>query len=381
MASAWIYQDPKQVIKHGPEAASWYLGWRDPDGKMRGKSYGAGEEGKAKAEKARVILENDLERGTYRLDTRKQWKEFKAEFIKRVADGLAPSTRRLTVEALDVFEKLAKPKRMAAIRTQTIDDFIAKRRQQKGKREGDVVSPATVNRQLRHLKAALRVAGEWGYLPVIPKVRMLKEPGKLPRFVTPEHFAAIYAACKDARWPDAQAFAAADWWKALLVTAYMTGWRIGALLALRREDLDLTTGTAISRHEDNKGKRDAKVKLHSVVVEHLKKLPGFDPLVFSWHHGDRQVYDEFHAIQAAAGINLPCEKKHEHTDCCHLYGFHDFRRAFATMNASRLTADALQHLMQHKSYTTTQRYINMAKQVDEAVAALHVPEVLKAAGG
>ena len=33
-------------------------------------------------------------------------------------------------------------------------------------------------------------------------------------------------------------------WRALLVTAYMTGWRIGSLLALRREDVDLETGFA-----------------------------------------------------------------------------------------------------------------------------------------
>ena len=53
------------------------------------------------------------------------------------------------------------------------------------------------------------------------------------------------------------------------------------------------------------------------------------------------------------------------------------------MNAPRLTADALQALMRHKSYQTTQVYINMARQMDEAVAALHVPDVLKtqAAGG
>jgi hypothetical protein len=35
--------------------------------------------------------------------------------------------------------------------------------------------------------------------------------------------------------------------------------------------------------------------------------------------------------------------------------------------------------MRHKSYLTTQRYINMASQLDDAVESLHVPEVLKAA--
>jgi hypothetical protein len=31
----------------------------------------------------------------------------------------------------------------------------------------------------------------------------------------------------------------------------------------------------------------------------------------------------------------------------------------------------------HKSYLTTQRYINMASQLDEAVETLHVPDALQ----
>jgi hypothetical protein len=30
MSSAWIYQDPKQVKKHGEDKASWYVGWFEP---------------------------------------------------------------------------------------------------------------------------------------------------------------------------------------------------------------------------------------------------------------------------------------------------------------------------------------------------------------
>ena len=49
----------------------------------------------------------------------------------------------------------------------------------------------------------------------------------------------------------------------------------------------------------------------------------------------------------------------------------------STLNAERLSADAPQALMRHKSYTTTQRYINLAQQVNRAVDKLHVPEVLR----
>lgn len=62
-----------------------------------------------------------------------------------------------------------------------------------------------------------------------------------------------------------------------------------------------------------------------------------------------------------------------------MYGFHDLRRAFATLNASSLSADELQGLMRYKSYQTTQRYINMASQLNKAVDKLHVPDVLQRA--
>jgi len=76
-------------------------------------------------------------------------------------------------------------------------------------------------------------------------------------------------------------------------------------------------------------------------------------------------------------INLPCPQRHEHTPACHLYGFHDLRRAFARLKAPKLTPDALQALMRHKSYLTTQVYVNVARQLDDAVDVLHVPDFLK----
>ena len=44
-----------------------------------------------------------------------------------------------------------------------------------------------------------------------------------------------------------------------------------------------------------------------------------------------------------------------------------------------LSADALQALVRHKDYTTTQRYTNMARQLTRSVEGLRVPDVLKPA--
>jgi integrase len=381
MASAWIYQDDKQVKKHGADTASWYVGWIDPEGKKRCKSCGPGLEGHRNAEKLRKKREAELLTGTYQSEARKTWQEFRPDYETKVMSGLAVRTREEVKAALDHFERLVSPKKMAGMKTATIDGFTAKRRIEAGKKQGSTVSPATVNKDLRHLRAVLGVAQEWGYLPAVPRFRMEKQTKKLPTYIPADHFAAIYKACDQAKRPAGQPYPAADWWRALMVMGYMTGWRISELLALRRDDLDLEAGTAITRGEDNKGKRDERVKLHAVVLDHLKKLAAFTAVVFPWDHNKTTLYKEFIAIQKAAGIKLRCSQSHQHTDACHAYGFHDLRRAFATMNADKLTPDALQALMRHKSYSTTQRYIAIARQMDEAVAGLHVPEVLRAAVG
>ena len=192
--------------------------------------------------------------------------------------------------------------------------------------------------------------------------------------------AAIYQACDVAVKPAGQRSSPADWWRALLTFAYMTGWRVSEPLALLWDDVSLDNGKAITRHGDNKGRRDERVPLHPVVVEHLRRIIDSGELVFPWPHPRETLWADFARIQGAAGTRLPCHAKHVHTPRCHVYGFHDLRRAFATMNAPKLSADALQSLMRHKSYTTTQRYIDLANQVNRSVEGLYVPEVLKRSG-
>ena len=379
MSKAWVYQDVHQVEKVGKAKASYYVGWFDPEGRKRCQSCGPGAAGRNAAYKLREKRQAELLSGTYESNAKKTWDDFRKEFEAKIADGMLPSTRRLVLETLGQFERVINPKRIGAIKTQTIDEYRSNRRGDRGKKKGDKISPATVNRELRHLRAILRKAFKWGYLPTMPDFQFEKEPRKLPRYVNPEHFAAIYHACWEVKEPADLPYPPADWWRGLLITGYMTGWRISELLALRREDLDLNQGTAITRWEDNKGKRDERVKLHPVVVEHLRRLPGFDPAVFPWKDNRRALQEQFAMIQEAAGIKLPCRGNHEHTRYCYLYGFHDLRRVFASMNAEKLTPDKLQLLMRHKSYQTTQRYINMFRQVDAAVDSLYVPDLTLAA--
>jgi hypothetical protein len=52
------------------------------------------------------------------------------------------------------------------------------------------------------------------------------------------------------------------------------------------------------------------------------------------------------------------------------------RRAFASYNANTLGAVELQRMMRHRSFATTQAYINMSTRMKDAVKKLTVPDVL-----
>ena len=84
MAKAWVYQDDKQVKKHGEAAASWYVGWIDPDGKRRVQELRAGRRrASGTAEKLRKKREAELMTGTYQSNAKKTWEDFRKEYERR----------------------------------------------------------------------------------------------------------------------------------------------------------------------------------------------------------------------------------------------------------------------------------------------------------
>lgn len=370
MSKTWVFQDPKQIAKHGEANASWCVGWYDTNGRRKSKSYGPGTAGKRTADREAEKIKARLLTGTYEDKSKTTWADFRKEYTGLVLDGMNEGNRRETDLALDHYERLLKPKRVASVSSSDLLAYVSRRRKEPGMRKGSAVSPATINKELRHLRAVLRKAAKLGHLSAVPDVPFVKEPKKLPTWVPPDHLARLYQACGEdgvADRPAGLPYPVAEWWRGLLVFCYMTGWRIGSVLALRRDDVDLDAGTAVSDAGDNKGARDQNVALPPLVVEHLRRLPSFGPTFFPWPHDRRQLYDVFEAVQAAAGVK-PARNKER-------YGFHDLRRAFATLNAGRLSADVLQALMQHRCYSTTQRYIDVARQMNPAAHDVFVPDL------
>jgi len=319
--------------------------------------------------------------GTYLANKEATWDDFYARYLEHLDSAYdKAASRKAAILSIKTFVRIAKPKYMRSINTDKIDEFIGIRRKETviNKKRGTVrtISPATVNRELRYILAALNLAADWNYLNKVPRMRSLKPKEKLPTFVTPEHFAAMVEACRVATMPTGiPNVSPAEWWRGLLVMLYMTGWRIGQTLAVRWEDVDLVAETALSQADDNKGGRDHETPLHPLIVKYLRQLEGsFSPTVFPWPHNIRTLWAEFERIQKAATLSdkssMPKSGKNGGW-----YGFHDLRRGFATANAASMNLFELQGLMQHKSLTTTQGYINMANKLNKAVSTLFVPEL------
>ncbi len=298
---AWLFQDHRQKQRLGDDCP-WSVAYHDPNGRRRTKKVGA----KSRAEKFARKIEGQLEAGTYRNDSRKSWADFRTEYEEKILPRLAVKTRESIGAVLDHFERHAAPGKMRSINTGAIDAFIAKRADDRGRKPKSKVSPATINHDLRHLKSALRVAHDWGYLAAVPKFRCVREDMRVGRVMADEHFRSIYDACEVATMPEALAVPPAEWWRALLVFAITTGWRIREILALRCADMDLETGAIMTLAPDNKGGRDDSDFLPPIALEHVRGLVSFKPTVFVWPHDDRTLWVEFQRIQKAAGIKLVC---------------------------------------------------------------------------
>lgn len=355
---------------------SFFVEWRDPSGRRKMQRITElGRPGKKLADERAAQLRDQLTLGTYDDRSREAWGEFRKRFEAEGMAGLRPESFRVMKDSLDHVERILKPLAVQEIDCRAIDRFKARRLAERGMAPGSTLSPASLNKDLRAIKRALRTAERWGYIQKTPHITFARLDFELPRIITPADFATIYEECKSATLPAKLGCDPADWWRALLFTAYTTGWRIGELLTLRREDVDFATCEVSLRASNTKGRKAARCFLLPETIEHLRKIQGWGDVVFDWPHDKRTLYSEFARIQTAAGIKVECRIDHVHDAGCHRYAFHDLRRGFASLNATRLTATELQKLMRHQSFATTLGYINLADAMKSASDKVFRPAV------
>ena len=173
---AWVRQRPRDIAQRGKRKSPWVVYWNDPDGIRREQTCGVGRDGWLQAEKEKVRIHEQLLEGKSAVPTEVRWCDFRDAFEENTLSRRAASTKGVVRTAMAHFERIVNPSKMTGISTRSIDAYCATRLKEPGKRTGDTVSPATVNKELRHLKTILRKANQWGYLPLLPSFAFEREP-------------------------------------------------------------------------------------------------------------------------------------------------------------------------------------------------------------
>lgn len=358
--------------------------WVDPDGRLRQERI-RGERGKPMkklADQRAQQVTAQLTMGTYEDRATATWEGF----IKRYKEEELPNkrsqeTRDEIVKSINLFTKYCNPTKVSSVTDAMIDRFITRRRKDQapagkgpeGEKLTKPITNATINKDLRHLRPVFKKAVRWKLLKQLPMIELLPEFKKQKPLVRDDEFIAMLEACKVATYPMDLPFSPPDFWRALLVTAFGTGQRIGALLSLRWDQVDLDRRRWLGQAEDLKGKRDQTVHFGDDVAAYLGKIRQLAaPNVFVWPHSMTRLYDQLRAIQAAAGLdpNRPDFK------------FHATRRSFVTYNWDLLGPDEVQRRAGHKSRATTEAYRGyVEEQRDEVKAAFMPAAVLQMVGG
>jgi len=175
------------------------------------------------------------------------------------------------------------------------------------------------------------------------RITFQKKRRILPEILSQEEVARIFDACSNLKH------------KAVLMTAYSGGLRLGETLALLPSDIDSTR--MVIRVEQGKGRKDRYVMLSKTLLQTLREYwRAFRPVTWLFYGQTKQ---KSLAPSTAEKIFKIAARKATITKNV---SFHSLRHAFAThLLEDGTNVRVIQALLGHRSLTTTQIYTHVAR--------------------
>ncbi|WP_266213802.1 tyrosine-type recombinase/integrase [Paraliomyxa miuraensis] len=287
-----------------------------------------------------------------------------AAFIPRYMTGHCEANR-LSPATIDQKTSTFQNHLVPALGRRRLDRITAEDIQ-RFKAERAHLAPSTVNLHLKHLKAVLAVAIEWGVIGAMPtRIKKLKETEPKAHFYDFEDFDRLVLAAERQPTPNS-----------LLVVLLggEAGLRCGEMSGLRWSDIDftqnkLTVARAMWRGQEGptKGRKRRTIPLAARLQPALAQYRGIgDGSVLRSAIGTAPqsdaIRDYLVAAQEAAGFKPKGPHILRHTFCSHL--------AMAGKPVR-----AIQKMAGHASITTTERYMHLAPDAErDAIDGLTRPE-------
>lgn len=204
-------------------------------------------------------------------------------------------------------------------------------------------SPGCAAKDRTQLRAIWQFCLERGLTAKWPQLRRIVVPERVPQAWQIDELQRLLDACGQE--PGlAGGCSAADWFRAIILTAYWTGERIGALLSM--EWRDVSEDAILFRAECRKGRReDIYRPIPSECREAIERLRGDRKFVFEWDRSHTLIWGRLGKICKRAG--LPDDR---------LSKFHRIRKTAASY--FQAAGGSAQQLMGHANPQTTRRYLD-----------------------
>ena len=379
------------VFKRG---AVYYMQYRDELGTTIQKS--TKEKKKAAAIKVAGKWETKLKEGADWSSGRMAWQTFRDRFETEHLSGLAPKTEKKYIGVLNVFERLAKPAKLASINAKRLSIYQVALRDQ-GKEE------TTIKSHLTHLKSALNWAKSQKLIdrvPAFPTIQRAKKTKKTTpmkgRAITTEEFERMIAAvgkvivvpnkgkakARIERGPDETRLAS---WQHLIKGLWVSGLRLGESLDLHWDDeTKIRPDGKFFRVpcESEKGHQDRILPMSPECFEFLESVPKShrNGYVFSPIGQNKDlrrltvqtVGRTIALIGERAGIKVNTKRAKDAggkpSTKPVFASAHDLRRSFGERWAARIMPPQLMELMRHESIETTLRfYVGQNAQKTSAI--------------
>lgn len=238
--------------------------------------------------------------------------------------------------------------------------------------EAQKLQPRTINDRVGRLKTLANWCWRKGLIRCGPTVEKIPEPIRLPRAWNKQQLAALFGAARNMPGRIGP-FLASHWWFAFLATAWWTGERTTALLALRWQWLEGNV-LYVPGEVRKGGRKDACYRLPVECVARLVGLSGTSPLIFPWPARQGQgcrkppgepgctgtFYKHYDALLRAAGLPTGRYQKVQKV-----------RRSHATWKKI-MGGDPTRSLL-HDDPSTTARFYLDAGLLDDDDQPLFVP--------
>lgn len=347
MRKPWVYQRP--------DRPGYYVGWYDTEGHRRRKRLPTKRIAGDFAAKLRHELNADL----YVQPVSLSWSQLVAKYIdhKQFVEGKEPETVRQYANSFDRFSEIVGNISSPAIKQQHINAFIRARKQPKARKDGTeyLTSTATINKDLRHLKALFRWAIKSQYMGE-PAKRLTWYQQKVEEKPVRSLNVTQLVSLLDAA---GQLYGQA--WVIRIILSLGTGLRQDDIETLAVCDIHLEDNTVASRSKKT-NKVNAYRPVHPTIISMLARY--MTTIDSESLFPDRYHHSKWRRIRKAAGIGE--------------YKYHDLRRSFASfLSQSGYSTKVVQELLEHSSPATTTKYIQTNPVHRQAADSIPIDEIMQ----